>query len=64
MPSIFDDEHRDSGAIWSNPKGTRPIWPLDSVAKRLKWSTLRRPSRLARDQMGHANAITKNVGWP
>ena len=63
MPGIFDDEWRVSGAIRSNPEGTRPIWPLDVVAKGLKWPTLRRLSRLASDQMGHANAITVNVDW-
>ena len=36
MLGIFDDERRVSGAIWSNPFGTRPIWPLDVVAKGLK----------------------------
>ena len=64
MPGIFDDERRVRGAIWSNPRGTRPIWPLDVVAKGLKWATLRRLSRLASGQMGHANAITMNVDWP
>ena len=63
MPGIFDDERCVRGAIWSNPMGTRPIWPLDSVAKGLKWPTLRRLSRLARSQMGHANPITMNVDW-
>jgi len=63
MPGIFDDERRISGAIWSNPFGTRPILPLDVVAKGLKWPTLRRLSRLASRQMGHANAITVNVDW-
>ena len=60
MPGIFDDERRVSGAIWSNPFGTRPIWPLDVVAKGLKWATLR---RLASGRMGHANAITVAVNW-
>ena len=63
MPGIFNDERCVRGAIWSNPGGTRPIWPLDSVAKGLKWPTLRRLSRLASGQMGHANAITMNVDW-
>jgi len=61
MPGIFDDEHRVSGPIWSNPAGTRPICLLDVVAKGLKWQTLRRLSRLASRQMGHANATTMNV---
>ena len=63
MPGIFDDERRDGGAIWSNPCRTRLIWPLDLFAKGLKWQTLRRLSRLASGQMGHANAITVSVDW-
>ena len=64
MPGIFNDERRETGPVWPNPVGTRPIWLLDVVAKGLKWQTLRRPSRLASRQMGHANAITMNVGRP
>ena len=63
MATIFDDERRVSKSIWSNPAGTRPIWPLDVVAKGLKWPTLRRLSRLASSQMSHANAITVSVDW-
>ena len=63
MPGIFDDERRVSGAIWPNPVGTRPIWPLDSVAQGLKWPTLRRLSLLARSQMGHADTVTMTVDW-
>ncbi len=55
MPGIFDDERRVSGAIWSNPGGTRSICPLDSVAKGLKWATLQRLSRLARGKMDRAD---------
>ena len=58
MQCIFDDEWRVTGPIWPNPSGTRPIWPLDVVAKGLKWPTLRRLSRLASGQMGHADAAT------
>ncbi len=58
MPGIFDDERRVSGAIWSNHAGTRPIWPLDRVAKGLYWAPLRRRSRLARGQMGRADITT------
>ena len=64
MPGIFDDERRVTGPIWSNPTGTRPICLLDVVAKGLKWHTLRRLSRLASRQMGHANTITMNVDRP
>ena len=58
MPGIFDDERRVTGPIWPNPYRTRPIRPLDVVAKGLKWPTLRRLSRLASSQMGHAGATT------
>ena len=64
MPGIFDDERRETGPIWSNPAGTRPVWLMDVVAKSLKWPALRRFSRLASNQTGHANAITMNVGRP
>ena len=64
MPGIFDDERRETGAIWSNPFGTRSICLLDVVAKGLKWPTLRRLSRLASRQMVHANAVTISVHWP
>ena len=64
MPGIFDDERRENGAIRSNPEGTRPIWPLDCVAKGLKWATLPRLSRLARGHIGHAGAITIIVHRP
>ena len=49
MPGIFDDERRVTGPIWPNPYRTRPIRPLDVVAKGLKWPTLRRLSRLEHD---------------
>ena len=42
MPGIFDDERGDPGPIRANPFGKWPIWPLDIVAKSLKWPTLRR----------------------
>ena len=64
MQRIFDDERRETGPICSNPMGTWPIWPLGSVAKGLKWATLRRLSRLARGQMGRANTATMNVHRP
>ena len=64
MQRIFDDERRVTEPSWPNPCGTRPIWPLDVVAKGLKWPTLRRLPRLASDQMGHANAIAIPVHRP
>ena len=64
MAAIFDDERRETGPIWPNPIGTRPIWPLDIVAKGLQWPTLRRLPRLASGQMGHANATTMIVHRP
>ncbi len=64
MLGIFDDERRESGAIWPNPFGTLPIWPLDFVAKSLKWVALRRLSRLASGQLGHAGATTIIVNGP
>jgi len=64
MPGIFDDEQRETEPIWSNPAGTRIIWPLDVVAKGLKWPTLRRLSRLASRQMSHASTATMNLNRP
>ena len=64
MLGIFDDARRETEPIWPNPEGTRPICLLDVVAKGLKWPTLRRLSRLASRQMGHANAITISVRRP
>ena len=64
MPGIFDDERRGTGPIWSNPTGTRPTCLLDVVAKGLKWQTLRRLSRLASRQMGHASVTTIFVTTP
>ena len=58
MQRIFDDERRVTGPIWSNPGGTRPIWPLDVVAKGLKWATLLCLPRLASGQMSHANTTS------
>ncbi len=58
MPGIFDDERRETGPIWPNPAGTKPICLLDVVANGLKWPTLRRHSRLASRQIGYANAAT------
>lgn len=64
MPGIFDDEQRESGPIWSNPSGTRPIFPLDGVANCLKWPALPRNPRLASEKMGRASTATISVHGP
>ncbi len=64
MPGIFDDERHETGPIWPNPLGTQPLWPLDVVAKGLKWPALRRLSRLASGQKGCAGAMTIHVHRP
>jgi len=64
MPGIFDDEGREAEPIWLNPFGTWPIWPLHSVAHGLKWPALRRHSRLASSQMGHADTTTMILNRP
>ena len=64
MPGIFDDEQCVTGPIWPNPEGTRPVCLLDVVAKGLKWQTLRRLSRLASRQVGHASTATTIVTTP
>ncbi len=47
---------REDGPILSNPEGTWPISPLDVTLSGLKGWALRRPSKLARNKMGHASA--------
>ena len=64
MPGIFDDEWGHHGPIRANPNGTRPIWPLDCVAKSLKWATLRRFLRLARGQMDRADSTSMILNRP
>ena len=64
MPGIFDDERGHHGPTQANPYGTRSIWPLDSVAKSLKWATLRCFPRLARGQMDRAGGTTMIVNRP
>ena len=64
MQRIFDDERRETGPIWPNPFGTRPICLLDVVAKGLKWQTQPRLSRLASRQIGHASTATIFVTTP
>jgi len=52
---------REDGPILSNPAGTRPISPLDVTLSGLKGCALRRPSKLARNEMDHAGAATITV---
>ncbi len=64
MQRIFNDELSGSGQIWSNPFGTKPISLLVVVAKRLKWSTLRRVLRLASNKMGCADTASLSAHRP
>ena len=64
MQRIFDDEWAVTGPIWANPFGTRPLSPLVVVANCLKWPALRRISRLAKNEKGHAGAATMTVNRP
>jgi len=64
MPGIFDDERHETGPIWPNPYRTLPLWPLDVVAKGLKWLALLRLSRLASGQRGNADTITIIIHRP
>ena len=59
MQRIFNDEGGVSEQIWPNPFGTRPISPLDVVAKRLKWLTLRRVPRRRR----HKTGTQQTLAW-
>jgi hypothetical protein len=64
MQRIFNDEWCESEQIWSNLFGTKSILPLDIVAKRLKWWTLRRVSRLASNKMDYADAAILFINTP
>lgn len=64
MLSIFNDEQRICEPIWPNPFRTWRFWPLDFVAKRLKWATLPRLSRLASGQNRHADTLTLILNRP
>ena len=55
---------REDGPILSNPEGTRSLSPLDVTLSGLKGWALRRPSKLARDKMGHASAATVILNRP
>ncbi len=54
----------EDGPILSNPKRTRPIWPLDVTLSGLKGWALQRHSKLATDKMGHASTATLVVNRP
>ena len=64
MLGIFDDEERESGQNGTNPFRTRAISPLDVALNRLKWSTLRRASWLASNEMARADAAAINQDRP
>ncbi len=55
---------REDGPILSNPFGTRPISLLDVTLSGLKGWALRRHSKLARNEFGHAGAATATVNRP
>ena len=58
MPSIFEDEWRETGPISSNPKGTRRLSPLDVALRGLKGAVLLRRSKLASNERHHASTAT------
>jgi len=64
MPAYSTTKPREDGSILSNPAGTRPISLLDVTLSCLKGSTLRRRSKLARNEMGSASAATMIVNRP
>lgn len=64
MQRIYNDEWIESGQIWSNLLGTKPISLLGSVANRLKWRTLRRAPRLAGTKMGTADTASLKTNRP
>jgi len=55
---------REDGPILANPAGTRPISLLDVTFSGLQGMTLRRHSKLARNEMGHAGAATATDNRP
>ncbi len=61
---MFNDEWCESGRIWPNPFRTQPVLLLDVVVKRLKWTTLRRLSRLASNKTGYADAAKLILNRP
>ena len=64
MPAYSTTKPREDGPIPSNPEGTRPISPLGVTLSGLKGWTLRRPSKLARNEMDHAGAAIVIVHRP
>ena len=61
MLAYSTTKRREDGPILSNPLGTRPLSPLDVTLSGLKGWALQRPSKLARNEMGHAGAATMTV---
>ena len=64
MPAYSTTKPREDGPILSNPFGTRPFSPLGVTLSGLKGWALRRHSKLARNEMGHAGAATVTVHRP
>ena len=64
MLAYSTTKRREDGPILSNPEGTRPISLLDVTLSGLKGATLRRRSKLARNEMDHASAATVIVNRP
>ena len=64
MRAYSTTKAREDGPIQSNPFGTRPLSPLDVTLSGLQGWALRRPSKLARNEMGHAGAATVTVHRP
>ena len=64
MPAYSTTKPREDGPILSNPFGTRPISPLDVTLSGLKGCALRRHSKLARNEMGHASAAILILNRP
>ncbi len=64
MLAYSTTKSREDGPILSNPAGTRPISLLDVTLSGLKGWALRRQSKLARNEMGHAGAATLILNRP
>jgi len=64
MRAYSTTKRREDGPILANPVGTWPISLLDVTLSGLKGMTLRRRSKLARNEMGRASAITMILNRP